>query len=255
MGSNAIGNGNRYITLPVVMKLKNPCIDGFFILRYVVILMLTMNTRIKRPGFTIVELLIVIVVIGVLAGIVVVAYNGIQNRARTSQAKTEILNSAKFVATERDSQALSSPPAPAAISSQLKVGGTGVYSIYTYCASDTSFVVAARLANGDVFYSIDGKPIVQNNSINAFSPCAALSIVNTNATAAAIGYPGMATSSCAAENGSCTFTGKASVAYGDKPTGRMIVRTNLSSPVSCTYTNFGSDPAVGTLKYCYVLSY
>lgn len=34
-----------------------------------------------RSGFTIVELLIVIVVIGILAAIMIVAYNGIQNRA------------------------------------------------------------------------------------------------------------------------------------------------------------------------------
>lgn len=35
----------------------------------------------KKPGFTIVELLIVIVVIGILAAITIVAYNGIQQRA------------------------------------------------------------------------------------------------------------------------------------------------------------------------------
>lgn len=38
----------------------------------------------KAYGFTIVELLIVIVVIAVLAAISVVAYAGIQNRARDS---------------------------------------------------------------------------------------------------------------------------------------------------------------------------
>jgi len=36
----------------------------------------------RDPGFTIVELLIVIVVIGILAAITIVAYNGIQGRAR-----------------------------------------------------------------------------------------------------------------------------------------------------------------------------
>ena len=41
--------------------------------------------RFKRSGFTIVELLIVIVVIAILAAISVVAYNGIQDRARDAQ--------------------------------------------------------------------------------------------------------------------------------------------------------------------------
>jgi len=44
----------------------------------------------QRKGFTIVELLIVIVVIAVLAAISIVAYNGIQQRARNSQAATVI---------------------------------------------------------------------------------------------------------------------------------------------------------------------
>jgi prepilin-type N-terminal cleavage/methylation domain-containing protein len=40
-----------------------------------------MKTITVKRGFTIVELLIVIVVIGILAAITIVAYNGIQNRA------------------------------------------------------------------------------------------------------------------------------------------------------------------------------
>lgn len=41
--------------------------------------------RDNRHGFTIVELLIVIVVIGILAAIVIVAYNGVQGRASDTQ--------------------------------------------------------------------------------------------------------------------------------------------------------------------------
>lgn len=39
----------------------------------------------KQRGFTIVELLIVIVVIGILAAITIVAYNGVQNKATNQQ--------------------------------------------------------------------------------------------------------------------------------------------------------------------------
>lgn len=44
----------------------------------------------KRTGFTIVELLIVIVIIGILAAIVIVAYNGIQDRARSSKRDADL---------------------------------------------------------------------------------------------------------------------------------------------------------------------
>ncbi|MDB5187274.1 MAG: exported protein of unknown function [Candidatus Saccharibacteria bacterium] len=44
----------------------------------------------KNTGFTIVELLIVIVVIGILAAITIVAYNGVQNKARTTQYQTDV---------------------------------------------------------------------------------------------------------------------------------------------------------------------
>lgn len=44
----------------------------------------------KQKGFTIVELLIVIVVIGILATLVIVTFSGIQQRARDTQRQTDI---------------------------------------------------------------------------------------------------------------------------------------------------------------------
>ena len=49
----------------------------------------------KHSGFTIVELLIVIVVIGILAAITIVAFSGIQQRARDSDRKSDISNLVK----------------------------------------------------------------------------------------------------------------------------------------------------------------
>lgn len=47
-------------------------------------------TRDNKQGFTIVELLIVIVIIGILAAITIVAYNGIQDRARAAKISADM---------------------------------------------------------------------------------------------------------------------------------------------------------------------
>lgn len=49
----------------------------------------------RRAGFTIVELLIVIVVIAILATISIVAYNGVQQRVRDTKRKDDIAKIAK----------------------------------------------------------------------------------------------------------------------------------------------------------------
>ena len=53
----------------------------------------------KQKGFTIVELLIVVVVIAILAAITIVAYNGITQRARDSVAKNAISQAQRKLAT------------------------------------------------------------------------------------------------------------------------------------------------------------
>lgn len=56
----------------------------------------------RRPGFTIVELLIVIIVIGILAGISLVAYNGVQLRAQNVRRQDDI----KSIEAELESYAI-----------------------------------------------------------------------------------------------------------------------------------------------------
>jgi len=50
------------------------------------------GTHAYTPGFTIVELLIVIVVIGILAAITIVSFNGIQNRANDTAVQSDLQN-------------------------------------------------------------------------------------------------------------------------------------------------------------------
>lgn len=49
-----------------------------------------MSVTLRQKGFTIVELLIVIVIIAILAAITIVAYNGIQNRANDSSVQSDM---------------------------------------------------------------------------------------------------------------------------------------------------------------------
>lgn len=55
----------------------------------------------KAYGFTVVELLIVIVVIGILAAISIVAYNGVSEQARESSASSAVAQAAKRLSVYR----------------------------------------------------------------------------------------------------------------------------------------------------------
>ena len=82
-----------------------------------------MWARKERSGFTIVELLIVIVVISILAAITVVAFNGIQNRAQNATIISQAGKMSKYL---RAYVALNGGDQ---MKSQLPVGGSPV----TYC--------------------------------------------------------------------------------------------------------------------------
>lgn len=56
----------------------------------------------KQKGFTIVELLIVIVIIGVLAAITIAAYNGMQQRAQEAQRLNDLTQLKKAILVARN---------------------------------------------------------------------------------------------------------------------------------------------------------
>ena len=81
----------------------------------------------KNYGFTIVELLIVIVVIAILASISIVSYNGIQNRAKATAAAS----TAKNVATKAEMANTFKSAYPGVIAdfndnSESKIAGSGL---------------------------------------------------------------------------------------------------------------------------------
>ncbi len=85
---------------------------------------------IKSSGFTIVELLIVVVVIGILAAIVTVAYTGISKTAQTASITSELKAWQKLLEAYKATNG--AYPEPAA-SNPTSSGGPGSSALNRYC--------------------------------------------------------------------------------------------------------------------------
>jgi prepilin-type N-terminal cleavage/methylation domain-containing protein len=141
------------------------------------------KTRQKDSGFTIVELLVVIVVIGILAAITIVSYTGITARAKTAQAQANANSVVQLVnAYTSDSTANN--------------GGNGTYpanvaawASYTTTTVPSGVTVSNQTAGHPA--STDGTNTIFYLPKGTTGGC--ISYWDTNANAAAFMYVGNAT--------------------------------------------------------------
>jgi general secretion pathway protein G len=124
-----------------------------------------MSMRKNISGFTIVELLIVIVVIGILAAITTVAYSGVQNKASDAAVTSDLRNiHTKLELGRLDSTTDSYPVTNATISTVVDTKvNKGTYAItptvgynlllcFPTTLNPTDFILTAQSKSGKKFY-------------------------------------------------------------------------------------------------------
>jgi prepilin-type N-terminal cleavage/methylation domain-containing protein len=111
-----------------------------------------MNVWAKQKGFTIVELLIVVVLIAILAAITIISYNGIQNRARTAALQSAASQASKQARVYAAQNADLYPPDKATFLSIARLADTSD-TVYDYLVSPdrTHYCVSATSVSNPSF--------------------------------------------------------------------------------------------------------
>jgi len=121
----------------------------------------------KNSGFTIVELLIVIVVIGILAAITIVAYNGIQQNAKIAAVKGDLGQSSRLLEAYRFSKS-----------------ATERYPLANDCsATPAADTICLKASNGNIInYSVDNSSSPPSFCITVSNASINFKVTNTSAT-------------------------------------------------------------------------
>jgi prepilin-type N-terminal cleavage/methylation domain-containing protein len=107
----------------------------------------------KQHGFTIVELLIVIVVIGILAAIMIVAYNGVQKRANSSAASSALTQSSRKLSLYQ----VDNGTYPATLAEAGVSASNGVDYQYTQTNAGQGYCITATSGNVSYQKTNDGQ--------------------------------------------------------------------------------------------------
>lgn len=138
----------------------------------------------KRRGFTIVELLIVIVVIAILAAITVVAYNGIQNRANDTAIQADLTHFAKLIEIQKVNDGTYPATLTSAMGFKFSKGSYGQdaqgrNARYCYNSSTDSYILMANSKSGNYFKAQNS--IVQSTaSTYGWGVCSQIGLATTN---------------------------------------------------------------------------
>ncbi len=138
----------------------------------------------QQKGFTIVELLIVIVVIAILAAITIVAYTGVQNRANDTTVQSDLANFAKKMELLKVDDGRYPNPLTTAMGfsfsrSAYTPDNQGATLRYCYNSSTDTYVLMARSKSGDMYKAINGE-VTPNGYAHGYSVCSTIGLTNTN---------------------------------------------------------------------------
>jgi len=148
----------------------------------------------QTRGFTIVELLIVVVVIAILAAITIVSYNGIQNRANDSVVQSDLRNyaqKANLYFSEFDTYPVATAAGLGSLGAKATQGSYGNHYVtsgnsynFLYCYNDTTKASAfiAGSKSGKLFIYKNGTVAEGVWLAGSVATCAAHGVASAGAS-------------------------------------------------------------------------